>query len=187
MRLQASAMATATLTADARRKAEAKWRVHGEAHVDAVRRTDRIDGYLTDEYQLRYGDNDEMTAVDAEEFDPPAGTCLVLVDGGSVAAGGGVRRVSADSCGVKRMWTAAVRRRKGHASRVLTSLEDTARAAGYSTLLLEADRLQAAHRPAPAGGRGQCPRTAHDHAHVRTQTAPSLPGRTCSPPAGAAS
>ena len=55
-------MATATLTADARRKAEAKWRVHGEAHVDAVRRIDRIDGYLL---TLRSG-----AAVDAMVVDP---------------------------------------------------------------------------------------------------------------------
>lgn len=30
---------------DARRKAKAKWRGQGNAHVDAVQRIDRIDGY----------------------------------------------------------------------------------------------------------------------------------------------
>jgi Acetyltransferase (GNAT) family len=83
-----------------------------------------------------------MATVDAEEFDPPAGTFVVLIDGGEVLAGGGLRRVADDTCEVKRMWTAAGHRRKGYASQVLTGLEDAARAAGYSTLLLETGPLQ---------------------------------------------
>ena len=82
---------------------------------------------LTREYDLRYGEIDEMATVDAEEFDPPAGTFLVLIDGGEVLAGGGLRRVADDTCEVKRMWTAAGHRRKGYASQVLTGLEDAAR------------------------------------------------------------
>jgi GNAT superfamily N-acetyltransferase len=69
----------------------------------------------------------------------------VLIDGGEVLAGGGLRRVpdgTDGTCEVKRMWTAAGHRRKGYASRVLTGLEDAARAAGYSTLLLETGPLQ---------------------------------------------
>lgn len=92
---------------------------------------------LTREYDLRYGENDEMATVDAQVFDPPSGTFVVLVDGGEVLAGGGLRRITDDACEVKRMWTAEERRRKGYATRVLTGLEDAARAAGYSTLLLE--------------------------------------------------
>lgn len=30
---------------DARRRAKAKWQGHGNAHVDAVQRIDRVDGY----------------------------------------------------------------------------------------------------------------------------------------------
>jgi GNAT superfamily N-acetyltransferase len=97
---------------------------------------------LTREYDVRYGEIDEMATVDAEEFDPPAGTFVVLIDGGEVLAGGGLRRVADDTCEVKRMWTAAGHRRKGYASQVLTGLEDAARAAGYSTLLLETGPLQ---------------------------------------------
>lgn len=100
-----------------------------------------VDG-LTREYHERYGVNDEMATVDAGEFDPPAGAFLVLVDGGEVLAGGGLRRVSGDTCEVKRMWTAAAHRRRGYASRVLAALEDAAREAGYSTLLLETGPLQ---------------------------------------------
>jgi GNAT superfamily N-acetyltransferase len=97
---------------------------------------------LSREYAVRYGENDELATVDAEEFDPPSGTFVVLIDGGEVLAGGGLRRISDDTCEVKRMWTAAGHRRKGYASRVLTGLEDATRAAGYSTLLLETGPLQ---------------------------------------------
>jgi GNAT superfamily N-acetyltransferase len=97
---------------------------------------------LTREYDVRYGEIVEMATVDAEEVDPPAGTFVVLIDGGEVLAGGGLRRVADDTCEVKRMWTAAGHRRKGYASQVLTGLEDAARAAGYSTLLLETGPLQ---------------------------------------------
>jgi GNAT superfamily N-acetyltransferase len=99
-------------------------------------------GGLTRVYDERYGETGEMATVDAEEFDPPAGTFLVLIDGGEVLAGGGLRRVADGTCEVKRMWTAPGHRRKGYASRVLTGLEDAARAAGYSTLLLETGPLQ---------------------------------------------
>ena len=97
---------------------------------------------LTREYDVRYGETDEMATVDAAEFDPPAGTFVVLLDGGEVVAGGGLRRVTDDTCEVKRMWTAPGHRRKGYASRVLTALEDAARAAGHATLLLETGPLQ---------------------------------------------
>jgi GNAT superfamily N-acetyltransferase len=97
---------------------------------------------LRREYDMRYGETDEMSTVDAEDFDPPSGTFVVLIDGGEVVAGGGLRRVADDTCEVKRMWTAPDHRRKGYASQVLTVLEDTARAAGYSTLLLETGPLQ---------------------------------------------
>ena len=99
-------------------------------------------GGLAREYDERYGENDEMAAVDAAAFDPPAGAFLVLIDGGEVLAGGGLRRITDDTCEVKRMWTAPVHRRKGYASQILTGLEDAGRAAGYSTLLLETGPLQ---------------------------------------------
>jgi hypothetical protein len=41
-------------------------------------------GGLTRVYDERYGETGEMATVDAEEFDPPAGTFLVLIDGGEV-------------------------------------------------------------------------------------------------------
>jgi GNAT superfamily N-acetyltransferase len=92
---------------------------------------------LSHEYDVRYGETDEMSTVADDQFDRPAGVFLALIDGDIVLAGGGLRRLSDDTCEIKRMWTAAGHRRKGYASRVLTGLEDAARAAGYATVLLE--------------------------------------------------
>ena len=92
---------------------------------------------LHDEYDARYGETAEMTRASVEEFDPPSGTFLVLVDGPVTVAGGGFRRHDAVTCEVKRMWTHPGYRRRGLAVRVLGALEDAARDAGYLRLVLE--------------------------------------------------
>jgi GNAT superfamily N-acetyltransferase len=92
---------------------------------------------LTDEYEARYGPNPEMTRATHDEFDPPAGLFVVLMDGPVTAAGGGFRRHSADTCEIKRMWTSDQYRRQGLAHRVLDALEDGAREAGYGRIILE--------------------------------------------------
>jgi GNAT superfamily N-acetyltransferase len=92
---------------------------------------------LTDEYDLRYGENIEMTRTSAEEFDPPAGLFIALMDGSATAAGGGFRRHDARTCEVKRMWTSPQYRRRGLATTVLKALEDAAREAGYIRMILE--------------------------------------------------
>jgi GNAT superfamily N-acetyltransferase len=92
---------------------------------------------LTDEYDTRYGENIEMTRASTDEFDPPAGLFVVLMDGSTTAAGGGIRRHDAHTCEVKRMWTSPQYRRRGLASRVLQALEAGAHEAGYSRVILE--------------------------------------------------
>jgi GNAT superfamily N-acetyltransferase len=92
---------------------------------------------LTDEYDKRYGENIEMTRANTEEFDPPGGLFIVLVDGSSTAAGGGIRRHDASTCEVKRMWTSPEYRRQGLATQVLRALEDGARELGYIRVILE--------------------------------------------------
>ena len=47
---------------------------------------------LAAEYERLYGPNDEMTAFDARDFDPPSGAFVVVCLDGRVVAGGGVRR-----------------------------------------------------------------------------------------------
>jgi GNAT superfamily N-acetyltransferase len=92
---------------------------------------------LAEEYDTRYGRNDEMSRAEAEEFDPPLGRFVVLVDGEVTAAGGGFRFHADGVCEVKRMWTRPGYRRRGLAVRVLDALEDEARSAGYRRLVLE--------------------------------------------------
>ena len=92
---------------------------------------------LEAEYFQRYGENTEMSRVEAGEFAPPAGAFVVLLDGDVAAAGGGYRPHADGICEVKRMWTHPDYRRRGLAERVLDVLERTATAAGYTRLILE--------------------------------------------------
>ena len=69
---------------------------------------------LAQEYRTRYGADDpmassnEMASTKVEQFDPPDGLFVVVVDeDGKTVAGGGFRRHSAHACEVKRMWTSA--------------------------------------------------------------------------------
>jgi GNAT superfamily N-acetyltransferase len=97
---------------------------------------------LSEEYERRYQDGAEMTSVDAEEFEPPDGVFLVLVEHGVTVAGGAMRRLSSDTCEIKRMWTSPAHRRKGYASAVLDQLENVARERGYTYLKLETGPAQ---------------------------------------------
>jgi len=106
---------------------------------------------LAAEYHERYGSNDELRHASVEEFDPPDGAFVVLIDDGVTVAGGGFRLLEPGVCEVKRMWTHANYRRRGHAARVLDALEEKARAAGYHTLRLETGPLQPAAQALYAG------------------------------------
>jgi GNAT superfamily N-acetyltransferase len=97
---------------------------------------------LSDEYQRRYQDGNEMTSVNPEEFEPPDGVFLVFVEHGVTVAGGALRRLSSDTCEIKRMWTSPAHRRKGYASAVLDELENVARTRGYTFLRLETGPAQ---------------------------------------------
>jgi GNAT superfamily N-acetyltransferase len=97
---------------------------------------------LTAEYDTRYGENIEMTRASAEEFDPPGGLFVVLMDESATAAGGGFRRHDTHTCEVKRMWTSPQHRRRGLATRVLRALEDGAREVGYDRVILESGPQQ---------------------------------------------
>ncbi len=92
---------------------------------------------LTAEYERRYGAVDEMRLARPDEFDPPTGTFVVLLDDDQTVAGGGIRRLDNETCEVKRMWTSPDYRRRGLASTVLAALEDAARYLGYTRVQLE--------------------------------------------------
>jgi GNAT superfamily N-acetyltransferase len=83
-----------------------------------------------------------MSTVSGEEFEPPSGLFLALIEDDVVIAGGGFRRLTPDACEIKRMWTHPDHRQQGHASTILKALEEEARAAGYVTLRLETGPAQ---------------------------------------------
>jgi GNAT superfamily N-acetyltransferase len=97
---------------------------------------------LTAEYDSRYGDlfggaAEEMARFPAEEFLPPDGELLLLVEDGTPVAGGAYRRhADPGTAEVKRMWTAAAHRRRGLARRVLAELEARAASRGYTRMYL---------------------------------------------------
>lgn len=97
---------------------------------------------LEHEYHSRYGGNDELRHATVEEFDPPSGLFVVLMDGEVTAAGGGFRAHGDGVCEVKRMWTHRAYRRQGLAGRILGALEVAAASAGYGRLVLETGPLQ---------------------------------------------
>ena len=102
---------------------------------------------LTDEYDTRYGENVEMTRASKDEFDPPFGLFIVLMDGLVTAAGGGFRRYDPKTCEVKRMWTNPDYRRRGLAARVLSALEERGAPGGLRP-------FDSGDRTPPAGSRG---------------------------------
>jgi GNAT superfamily N-acetyltransferase len=99
---------------------------------------------LTAEYEHRYGADGEMTLAHPDEFDPPTGAFVVLLDDDQTVAGGGIRRLENETCEVKRMWTSPEYRRRGLASTVLTALEDVGRQLGYTRVRLETGPSQPA-------------------------------------------
>ncbi|WP_166789514.1 GNAT family N-acetyltransferase [Cryobacterium sp. TMS1-20-1] len=94
------------------------------------------------EYETRYGTGDSVHDVDGTEFDPPFGGFLVLVDGDTTVAGGGLHRFNATTAEVKRMWTNPSFRRQGHAKTILRELAILARGLGYERMRLETGYAQ---------------------------------------------
>jgi GNAT superfamily N-acetyltransferase len=97
---------------------------------------------LAVEYDTRYGDlfggaSEELTRYPAEEFLPPSGELVLLLENGVAVAGGAFRRhADPHTAEVKRMWTATTHRRRGLARRVLTVLERRAASRGYRRMVL---------------------------------------------------
>ena len=100
--------------------------------LDARRLTDLVQL----EYVTRYGTRDEGPA-DPAEFTPPAGLFGVGYAGGVPATMGGWRMLGPARAEIKRMYVADQFRGRGFARAMLTWLEDTARAGGVRTLVLE--------------------------------------------------
>ncbi|MEU6366190.1 GNAT family N-acetyltransferase [Streptomyces sp. NPDC046931] len=115
-------------------------------HPDAVKLSDQVQA----EYHLRYGDGGDATALDPAMFQPPAGLYLIAYDEWErpVATGGWRGQEKNDEgyldgdAEVKRMFVIAEMRGRGLARRILAALEEDARAAGRTRMVLETGSKQ---------------------------------------------
>jgi GNAT superfamily N-acetyltransferase len=110
-------------------------------HPDAVKLNDEVQA----EYAVRYGDEGDVTPLAPAMFEPPLGLYLIAYDewGRPVATGGwrcqdeNDEGYSDGDAEIKRMYVIPEARGNGLARRVLTALEDDARAAGRTRMVLE--------------------------------------------------
>ena len=86
-----------------------------------------------------YGPLEQRNAPTAmpDELWAPHGTYLVVLEDGAPVAGGGVKGLGPGTGEIKRMYVAESARGRGHARRLLTALEDAARALGHTRLRLD--------------------------------------------------
>lgn len=91
------------------------------------------------ELENHYGriDGPGMPVVNASQFEPPTGACLVGYAGGEPVCVGAVKRLGDGLCEIKRMYVAPAGRSRGVARALLGALEDAARALGYQRVRLD--------------------------------------------------
>ncbi|MFJ5967830.1 GNAT family N-acetyltransferase [Streptomyces sp. NPDC093060] len=115
-------------------------------HPDAVKLNDEVQA----EYHLRYGDGGDATVLDAADFTPPRGAYLIAYDEHDrPVATGGWRSQDLNEEGnedgdaeLKRMFVVEAMRGRGLARRILSALEEDARAAGRVRMVLETGTKQ---------------------------------------------
>ncbi|MEV5312634.1 GNAT family N-acetyltransferase [Streptomyces sp. NPDC052610] len=115
-------------------------------HPDAVKLNDEVQA----EYHERYGDGGDATPLDPTDFDPPNGVYFIAYDAlDRPVATGGWRRQDQNGEGnedgdaeLKRMYVIREMRGLGLARRMLAALEDDARAAGRTRMVLETGTQQ---------------------------------------------
>ncbi|AIR98883.1 GNAT family N-acetyltransferase [Streptomyces glaucescens] len=110
-------------------------------HPDAVKLNDEVQA----EYHERYGDGGDATVLAPEDFQPPNGVYFIGYDelDRPVATGGWRRQDKNDEgnedgdAELKRMYVIREMRGLGLARRMLAALEEDARAAGRTRMVLE--------------------------------------------------
>ncbi|MDQ0581583.1 GNAT family N-acetyltransferase [Streptomyces rishiriensis] len=115
-------------------------------HPDAVKLNDEVQA----EYHERYGDGGDATVLEPSDFRRPHGIYLIAYDElDRPVATGGWRSQDADGKGhedgdaeLKRMFVIREMRGRGLARRMLTALEEDARAAGRVRMVLETGTQQ---------------------------------------------
>jgi GNAT superfamily N-acetyltransferase len=91
---------------------------------------------------VRYGGDADPVHAPAEEFDGPGGQMLLASLDGVAVGCVGLRRVTADTAELKRMYVRPQYRGRGIARELLASCEQSARELGYAQLWLETGSLQ---------------------------------------------
>jgi GNAT superfamily N-acetyltransferase len=99
-------------------------------------------GDLLVDLSARYGGDGDATPITPGEFDPPRGAFLVAWLDGRPAGCVGWRTHGDDAAELKRMWVALHARRCGVARALLTAVEDAARSAGKTRIVLETGTAQ---------------------------------------------
>jgi GNAT superfamily N-acetyltransferase len=86
-----------------------------------------------------YGDIEgpNVPSATPADFAQPHGTFLVGYHDGEPVCAGGLKRLDERAAEIKRMYVAPAARRRGVARRLLTALEDAARARGYAVVRLD--------------------------------------------------
>ncbi|MGW1890207.1 GNAT family N-acetyltransferase [Streptomyces sp. NPDC002004] len=115
-------------------------------HPDAVKLNDRVQL----EYAERYEDEGDVTPLDPQMFEPPRGLYLVVYDTTDTpVATGGWRTQNENDEGyadgdaeLKRMYVVPEARGRGLSRRVLAALEEDARGAGRTRMVLETGARQ---------------------------------------------
>lgn len=95
------------------------------------------------ELQERFdgGFDPELSLVPSlDEFAPPRGTFLLVRLNGQPVGCGGLKPITDEAAYLKRMWIAPEARGLGLARRLLSALEESARAMGYSIVRLETNK-----------------------------------------------
>jgi GNAT superfamily N-acetyltransferase len=77
-----------------------------------------------------------------DELSPPHGGFVLLVEDGRPLAGGGVKRLDARACEIKRMYVAPEARGRGLGRELLAALEELARDLGYLVARLDTGAKQ---------------------------------------------
>jgi GNAT superfamily N-acetyltransferase len=115
-------------------------------HPDAVKLNDEVQA----EYHERYGDGGDATVLEPSDFDPPRGVYFIVYDEGErPVATGGWRSRDRNGEGnedgdaeLKRMFVIREMRGLGLARRMLSALEEDARASGRRRMVLETGTQQ---------------------------------------------
>ncbi|WP_406059099.1 GNAT family N-acetyltransferase [Streptomyces sp. NBC_01077] len=135
-------------------------------HPDAVKLNDAVQA----EYAVRYGDEGDVTPLDAGMFDPPHGLYLLAYDPeDNPVATGGWRTQDKNDQGyengdaeLKRMYVIPEARGLGLARRILSALEADAREAGRTRMVLETGTAQPeAIALYTSSGYAPCPKFGH--------------------------